>query len=158
MHRLRVRHADVPKYLADADVGIVPYEESVGTHCAFAAKPVEYSAVGVPVVCTPLKSVMSYFKDVPLIRFSKFDGADFGRTVLSWLDESPKQIAAYGKSASEKVRELIWTGVQSAAKRLTGWSRSLVRSPAFKVSVGTNSLNRRGYCPKSPLKPPHNMF
>ncbi len=111
-----VPYADVPKYLADADVGIVPYEESVGTHCAFAAKPVEYSAVGVPIVCTPLKSVMSYFKDVPLIRFSKFDGADFGRTVLSWLDESPERIAAFGKSASEKVKaDLDWRSISRKA-------------------------------------------
>ena len=111
-----VPYADVPKYLAAADVGIVPYEESVGTHCAFAAKPVEYSALGIPMVCTPLKSVMSYFKDVPLIRFSKFDGADFGKTVVSWFDESPEWIASIGKAASEKVKaDLDWRSISRKA-------------------------------------------
>ena len=58
-------YAEVSKQLASATVGIVPYEESAGTHCAFVAKIVEYVATGLPTVCTPLKSVQSYFKDDP---------------------------------------------------------------------------------------------
>jgi len=52
-----VPYAEVSKYLADASVGIVPYEESTGTHCAFVAKVIEYVASGLPTVCTPLKSI-----------------------------------------------------------------------------------------------------
>ncbi|MDD5141512.1 MAG: glycosyltransferase, partial [Verrucomicrobiales bacterium] len=65
-----VPYAEVAKHLADASVGIVPYEESVGTHCAFVAKVVEYIAVGLPAVCTPLKSIQSYFQDNPMVRFA----------------------------------------------------------------------------------------
>jgi glycosyltransferase involved in cell wall biosynthesis len=79
-------YAEVAKQLASATVGIVPYEESAGTHCAFVAKIVEYVATGLPTVCTPLKSVRSYFKNDPLVKFSGFDGADFGGNILSWLD------------------------------------------------------------------------
>ena len=43
-----VPYAEVAKHLADASVGIVPYEESAGTHCAFVAKIVEYVASGLP--------------------------------------------------------------------------------------------------------------
>ena len=57
-----IPYAEVSKQLADASVGIVPYEESAGTHCAFVAKIVEYVASGLPTVCTPLKSVRSYFQ------------------------------------------------------------------------------------------------
>src|ERR1044071_4457792 len=60
-----VPYAEVSKHLSDASVGIVPYEESSGTHCAFVAKVVEYVATGLPSVCTPLKSISSYFKDDP---------------------------------------------------------------------------------------------
>src|ERR1017187_7883227 len=84
-----VPYAEVSKYLADACVGIVPYEESAGTHCAFVAKIVEYVASGVPAVSTPLQSIRRYFQDDPMVRFSKFDGEDFGAKIVGWLDESP---------------------------------------------------------------------
>ena len=80
-------YAEVSKHLASASVGIVPYEESAGTHCAFVAKIVEYVATGLPTVCTPLKSVQSYFKNDPLVKFSEFNGEDFGKKILAWLDE-----------------------------------------------------------------------
>ncbi len=102
-------YAEVSKQLASASVGIVPYEESAGTHCAFVAKIVEYVATGLPTVCTPLKSVRSYFKNDPLVKFSEFNGEDFGRKILSWLDEPvanwQPQVA---KSAARVKAELDW--------------------------------------------------
>jgi glycosyltransferase involved in cell wall biosynthesis len=102
-------YAEVSKYLASATVGIVPYEESAGTHCAFVAKIVEYVATGLPTVCTPLKSVQSYFKNDPLVKFSEFNGEDFGRRILSWLDE-PVSIwqPAAASSAARVKTELDW--------------------------------------------------
>jgi len=104
-----VPYANVANHLADASVGIVPYEESAGTHCAFVAKVVEYVASGLPSVCTPLKSIQSYFKDDSMVRFSKFDGEDFGKKIVSWLDESPNvwQLDA-AKSAARVKTELDW--------------------------------------------------
>src|SRR5207249_3227107 len=61
-----VPYTEVASHLADASIGIVPYEESTGTHCAFVAKIVEYLAVGLPVVSTPLNSAQRYFKDEPM--------------------------------------------------------------------------------------------
>jgi glycosyltransferase involved in cell wall biosynthesis len=104
-----VPYAEVGGHLADASVGIVPYEESAGTHCAFVAKVVEYVASGLPAVATPLKSIQSYFRDDPMVRFSKFAGADFGRKITGWLDESPEvwQIRA-AQSAARVRTELDW--------------------------------------------------
>jgi len=104
-----VPYAEVAKHLDDASVGIVPYEESAGTHCAFVAKAVEYVASGLPAVSTPLKSIRRYFRDDPMVRFSEFDGADFGEKILGWLDESPNtwQIAACA-SAARVQAELDW--------------------------------------------------
>jgi glycosyltransferase involved in cell wall biosynthesis len=104
-----VPYAEVARHLADASVGIVPYEESAGTHCAFVAKAVEYVASGLPAVATPLKSIQHYFRDDPMVRFSKFDGEDFGAKIVGWLDESPNtwQIAACA-SAARVQAELDW--------------------------------------------------
>jgi glycosyltransferase involved in cell wall biosynthesis len=104
-----VPYAEVAKHLADASVGIVPYEESAGTHCAFVAKAVEYVASGLPAVATPLKSIQRYFQNDPMVRFSKFDGADFGEKILSWLDEPPNSWQPLAEKSAERVRsELDW--------------------------------------------------
>ncbi len=90
-------------------MGIVPYEESAGTHCAFVAKIVEYVATGLPTVCTPLKSVRSYFKNDPLVKFSEFNGEDFGRKILAWLDEPVSNWQPHAASSAARVRaELDW--------------------------------------------------
>ena len=87
----------------------MPYEESAGTHCAFVAKIVEYVATGLPSVCTPLKSIQRYFQNDPLVRFSEFNGEDFGRKILLWL-EAP--VANWqpqaAKSAARVKAELDW--------------------------------------------------
>jgi glycosyltransferase involved in cell wall biosynthesis len=102
-------YAEVSKQFAGASVGIVPYEESAGTHCAFVAKIVEYVATGVPTVCTPLKSVQSYFKNDPLVKFSEFNGEDFGRKILSWLETPAADWQPHAaKSAARVKAELDW--------------------------------------------------
>lgn len=104
-----VPYDEVSKHLADATIGMIPYEESEGTHCAFVAKVVEYVASGLPAVCTPLKSIRSYFKDEPMIRFSEFDGDDFGRKIISWLDDPPPGWQASAQKSSARVQaELDW--------------------------------------------------
>jgi len=102
-------YAEVSKQLASASVGIVPYEESAGTHCAFVAKIVEYVATGLPTVCTPLKSIQSYFKNDPLVKFSEFNGEDFGRKILVWLDEPAANWQPHAAQSAARIKaELDW--------------------------------------------------
>ena len=102
-------YAEVSKQLASATVGIVPYEESAGTHCAFVAKIVEYVATGLPTVCTPLKSVQGYFQNDPLVKFAGFDGADFGNKILAWISAPPSDWLPHAAKSSARVRaELDW--------------------------------------------------
>jgi len=102
-------YAEVSKQLASAAVGIVPYEESAGTHCAFVAKIVEYVATGLPTVCTPLKSVRSFFKNDPLVKFSEFNGGDFGAKILAWLDAPVSSWQPHAAKSSARVKaELDW--------------------------------------------------
>ena len=93
--------------LGQAHVGIIPYESSVGTHSAFVAKMVEYAAVGLPVVSTPLSGVMAFFKNEASICISKFDATQFAGDVLRLLDthqpESDRQ-----RLAKRVAAELDW--------------------------------------------------
>jgi glycosyltransferase involved in cell wall biosynthesis len=100
--------------LQSATVGMVPYEESTGTHCAFVAKIVEYLAVGLPAVSTPLNSAVRYFGNEPMARFAEFNGEDFGRRLLEAL-RAPYDLEA-AKRASERVRrELDWRTISRKA-------------------------------------------
>jgi glycosyltransferase involved in cell wall biosynthesis len=104
-----VPYREVARQVADATIGMVPYEESNGTHCAFVAKIVEYLGLGLPVVSTPLDSARRYFGDEPLVRFSGFNGASFAERILSWLDEPVARRLEMGQAASLRVRqELDW--------------------------------------------------
>src|SRR5208282_2721437 len=104
-----VPYAEVARHLADASVGIVPYDESAGTHCAFVAKVVEYVASGLPAVCTPLKSIRDYFQNDPMVRFSEFNGADFGKKILDCLDEPPLAWPIHAVQSAARVEaELDW--------------------------------------------------
>lgn len=106
----------VAGHLAAATVGLVPYEESTGTHCAFVAKIVEYLGVGLPVASTPLQSASQYFRDERTVRFSKFDGDSLAREVLHWLNEPPADFLEASKAASERVRrELDWRAISRKA-------------------------------------------
>jgi glycosyltransferase involved in cell wall biosynthesis len=87
----------------------VPYEESAGTHCAFVAKILEYVATGLPTVCTPLRSVQGFFKNDPLVKFSTFDGADFGNRIIEWIDAPVSSWLPQAAASSARVRtELDW--------------------------------------------------
>ena len=102
-------YRDVAGELSRASVGMVPYEESTGVHCAFVAKVVEYLGVGLPVVCTPLTGIRRYFAHEPLMSFAQFDGRDFGQRILAWLEEPLAARNARAPAASDRVRrELDW--------------------------------------------------
>ena len=102
-------YAEVSRQLASANVGIVPYEESAGTHCAFVAKIVEYAATGLPAVVTPLKSVRGYFKNDPLVKIAEFNGESFGRNILAWLDTPVNDWLPQAAASSALVKaELDW--------------------------------------------------
>jgi glycosyltransferase involved in cell wall biosynthesis len=109
-----VPYTEVVKHLQSATVGMVPYEESTGTHCAFVAKIVEYLAVGLPAVSTPLNSAVRYFKNEPTVRFAEFNGASFGAKLLEAL-LAPYDMEA-ARRASERVRrELDWRTISRNA-------------------------------------------
>ena len=111
-----VPYAEIARHLATATVGIVPYEESTGTHCAFVAKIVEYLGTGLPAVCTPLKSARRYFGDEPAVRFSEFNGASFARQLLGWLEEPPELRRKLGRAASGRVRAALdWGAISQRA-------------------------------------------
>ncbi|HTG44390.1 MAG TPA: glycosyltransferase family 4 protein [Verrucomicrobiae bacterium] len=111
-----VPYSEVAQHLHSADLGIVPYEESTGTHCAFVAKIVEYLAVGLPVVSTSIKSASRYFAHERTVQFAGFDGGQFGRAILDSLRNPLPDFPEAARAASERVkRELDWRNISRKA-------------------------------------------
>lgn len=109
-----VPYAEVSKHLSNATVGMVPYEESTGTHCAFVAKIVEYLAVGLPAVSTPLNSAVRYFGSEPMVRFAEFNGASFAKKLLEAL-RAPYDVGAAQRASDRVRRELDWRTISRNA-------------------------------------------
>jgi glycosyltransferase involved in cell wall biosynthesis len=102
--------------LGGASVGLVPYEESQGVHCAFVAKAVEYLGCGIPCVSTPLENLSRYFADEPAIRFSGWSGQSFAENVLAILALPATERRALGLSAAAKVAaRLDWNVIATHA-------------------------------------------
>jgi len=104
-----VQYANIPRYLKDATVGIVPYESSRGAHCAFVAKAVEFLACGLVVVSTPLENLQRHFAAERAIRFSGFDGRSFGNHIIDWVGMPAAKRSELGlKAACRVAQELDW--------------------------------------------------
>jgi glycosyltransferase involved in cell wall biosynthesis len=111
-----VNYSEVAQFLHTADLGIVPYEQSTGTHCAFVAKIVEYLAVGLPVVSTSLNSATRYFGNEPTVKFAGFDGDRFGEAIVEMLRNPPPRLPEVAARASDRVRsELDWRAISRKA-------------------------------------------
>jgi glycosyltransferase involved in cell wall biosynthesis len=125
-----IPYAEVGRELASATVGLVPYEESNGTHCAFVAKAVEYLGCGLGVASTPLENLQRYFCDEPGIRFGGFDGKSLASVILSWLDTPDAERDRIGAASSRRVqRELSWDVVsRNAVDFVEQTVRTAVRS------------------------------
>lgn len=107
-----IPYGETASQLHQASVGIVPYEESSGVHCAFVAKIVEYLATGLPVVSTALHSASRYFNTEPAATFTPFNGEAFGNAILSWLQKPLPQRQALGRTASQYVSQhLNWSTI-----------------------------------------------
>lgn len=104
-----VPYAEIPPRLLEGTVGITPYEPSTGTHYAFVAKTVEYLALGLPVVSTPLESALRYYAGLSAVTFSGPRGEGFSRAVLEWLARSAVERRTLVEPARRKVEaELDW--------------------------------------------------
>jgi glycosyltransferase involved in cell wall biosynthesis len=111
-----VPYASVAEQLRSATVGIVPYEESPGVHCAFVAKAVEYLGCGIPCVSTPLENLSRYFAGERAIQFSDFSGSSLAARVLDVLAWPEAERRALGDAISRRVAaELDWRVVARSA-------------------------------------------
>ncbi|HMO64401.1 MAG TPA: glycosyltransferase, partial [Verrucomicrobiota bacterium] len=105
-------YEQVPAAVAGGSVGVTPYEPSTGTHCAFVAKTVEYLALGLPVVSTPLASAQRYYAGLGGVRFAQAEGGSVAEELAGWLALPAAERRAQAAETGDRVRqELDWPAV-----------------------------------------------
>jgi glycosyltransferase involved in cell wall biosynthesis len=61
---------DLPALLAEADLGVIPTREEIGTRYMLPTKLLEYAALGIPALVAPTHTIRYYFDDTQVAFFS----------------------------------------------------------------------------------------
>jgi len=105
-----VRFADLPRYLAIADVAINPLRPSLVSNTALPNKVPQYMASGLPVVSTRLRGLeLTFGSDLSGLIFEK-DSSDVASSALG-LAHAKLDLRQLGSSNAVKVAELFAPGL-----------------------------------------------
>lgn len=80
-------YAELPAYLANWDVAMLPFARNASTRYISPTKTPEYLAAGKPVVSTPIQDVVTPYGDMGLVRIGA-DAASFGAAIQQCLENS----------------------------------------------------------------------
>ena len=104
-----VPHAEISRYMARFDVGVLPYVLNRYTEAIMPAKLKEYLAAGLPVVATPLPEVRRFADEHP--------------EVVTFADDAPQFVAALRAAAATNGRTLEMRRMRIA--RRYDWSAQM---------------------------------
>jgi len=108
---------ELPKYLSDADVGIVPQKDGVFSGQALSTKLLEYVFMAIPVVASRLTAFQIYFDDSMLSYFEPSNPEDLARAVLD-LYRNPQKRKNLTQNANKFNKSHNWRHYKMAYYRL----------------------------------------
>jgi len=97
----------LPRLLADADVGIVPYPKNEFTRCILPVKLLEYVALGIPVISSRLDVVEAYFNNDMVLYFEPGNADDLAQCVVD-LYRNPAKRAQLAANAERFLQTYNW--------------------------------------------------
>ncbi len=110
----RVRFSDgmvpveeLPGLLAEADLGVIPTREEIGTRYMLPTKLLEYAALGIPTVVAPTHTIRYYFDDAQVAFFSP-GSADSLATVIYDLYADPEARRRLAAGAARFAERFAW--------------------------------------------------
>jgi len=130
-------YADLPKYFAGWDVGIMPFALNDATRFISPTKTPEYLSAGLPVVSTPIRDVVR----------------SYGRLGLARIAGSPQEFIAAAEQALALDMNLKWRGRADEYLKTLSWDsvwggmNDLIAarlSPRVPMSAGPASLAQSG--------------
>jgi glycosyltransferase involved in cell wall biosynthesis len=104
----RIPIEEVPRAVAEADIGVAPTRLDAFTGMSLSTKLLEYAAMEKPVVASRLPTVERYFAADTLSIYEPGDPASLAATILGLVDDAPGRQARIDRTR-ERVDELSWT-------------------------------------------------
>jgi glycosyltransferase involved in cell wall biosynthesis len=93
--------------LGEANVGLVPNNESSATHLMLPVKLLEYATLGIPVICARLRTIEHYFSAKSVRYFSPNNAGQLARAIQDlYLD--PELRDSLSNSAAKVVKSFSW--------------------------------------------------
>jgi glycosyltransferase involved in cell wall biosynthesis len=93
--------------LGEANVGLVPNNESSATHLMLPVKLLEYATLGIPVICARLRTIEHYFSPKSVRYFSPNNAGQLARAIQDlYLDPALRD--SLSNSAAKVVKSISW--------------------------------------------------
>lgn len=108
-------YAELPAYLGRWDAGIMPFALNEATRFISPTKTPEFLAAGLPVVCTPIRDVVSPYGEKGLVRIAEGPAA-FARAIDAAL--AGRDDEAWRAAVDRHLAEGSWDGTWEAMRRL----------------------------------------
>ena len=98
---------EVARFVASADLGVVPNHVNEATHFMLPVKLLEYAAMGVPVIAARLEAVEYYFGSDAVRYFKSGDAADLALAIEE-LYRRPEVAAALVRKGRKAIEAISW--------------------------------------------------
>ena len=132
----RIPIEDVPRAVAEGDIGVAPTRLDPFTGMSLSTKLLEYAAMEKPVVASRLPTVERYFDPDTLSVYEPGDPESLAATILGLVDNGPARRARVDRTR-RRVDELSWThqaeAYKSVVERLIARSRGTQGKPTARA-------------------------
>ena len=104
--------SELPQFIRQADLGVVPYRRDVFTDGILPTKLMEYVALGVPVVAARTPVIEAYFDDSMVEFFTPGDQHDLARRIVA-LHANRQRLSSLAQSADKFNQRYNWQTVSA---------------------------------------------
>jgi glycosyltransferase involved in cell wall biosynthesis len=104
--------SELPQFIRQADLGVVPYRRDVFTDGILPTKLMEYVALGVPVVAARTPVIEAYFDDSMVEFFTPGDQHDLARRILA-LYADRQRLSSLAQNANRFNQRYNWQTVSA---------------------------------------------
>lgn len=99
---------EIPRLIADCNVGLVPLEISSITNYALPLKLLEYTSLGLPVITVRNAAISYYFREEDCL-FYQWDSVESLREVLDRVAQEPELLLNYRQKAVAAREKFLWS-------------------------------------------------
>jgi len=102
-----VGREEIPKYITEADIGVLPMVKDGFIDLSFSNKLAEYVSMKIPVVATRLRSTQEYFTDDAIAYFESENVEALASKILE-LYQNPKKRLLQAEKAYQQYQRIRW--------------------------------------------------